>query len=156
MDGSQPPTDASSRSSKQNPRHVQLRQESQQKGNRRPPLKLSHSLLRDVATRQANKSADDSKTTTNHPSEQSPLLKHTRKGQDGGDPASDAATAVEWNPYEATLQETKSSWYLMLLTLAIGGYVDHICTIVVRDLPKSACERHLPANIADGIVLASK
>ncbi|KAI7597735.1 hypothetical protein KC343_g16660, partial [Hortaea werneckii] len=121
MDGPQPPTDASAHSSKQSPRHVQLRRESQQKGNRRPPLKLSHSLLRDVATRQANKSVDDPKRTPNQPSEQSPLLKHNRKGQDGADLPSDPATAVEWNPYEATLQETKSSWYLMLLTLAIGG-----------------------------------
>ncbi|KAI7493918.1 hypothetical protein KC357_g917 [Hortaea werneckii] len=121
MDGPQPPTDASARSSKQSPRHVQLRRESQQKGSRRPTLKLSHSLLRDVATRQANKSVDDPKKTPKQPSEQSPLLKHNRKDQDGGDLPSDAATATEWNPFEATLQETKSSWYLMLLTLAIGG-----------------------------------
>lgn len=72
-----------------------------------------------------HKRIDMLKDETGNLSEQSPLLGPTRKGQDVAKlpPRQGALGPSEdgWGPEDDDSQETKSSFYLFVLTMAIGG-----------------------------------
>ena len=106
------------------PKHAQFTRDS------RPSLSLSHSRQssdhRGNADIWRGRSKDLIEAEDGRTNEASPLLR-PRVSEDVGDlpPLQDVfspgSNASDRHPDEESRQETKSSWYLLLLTLGIGG-----------------------------------
>lgn len=76
----------------------------------------AYSTIKPTDTRRLSKSMD----TMKEQHEASPLISPTRRSEDSEQMTSvGSPDDIDWT--EDPLQETKSSWYLLLLTLAIGG-----------------------------------
>ncbi|KAK5133164.1 hypothetical protein LTR08_008100 [Meristemomyces frigidus] len=110
--------------SQYNPIHIQFQRDT------RPSLSLPHSRQssdqKGSADFRRGRSMDLIKAEDERPNEASPLL-GPRTSEDVGhlpplqDVISPGSDASGWNPEEQSRQDTKSPWYLFLLTLGIGG-----------------------------------